>query len=328
MLLCGAVALSAMFISEHHGGPQLLYALLFGLAFHFLASHQSLRPGIDFCGRTLLRVGVALLGARIAFSQVRVLGWSTALLTIAGVLLTIGVGLVMARLLGHRREEGLISGCSVGICGASAALAVASVLPATRENERFTLLAVVGVTVMSTTAMMTYPLLTPLLGFTSAQAGIFFGATIHDVAQVVAAGMLLSGAGDTAAADNAVVVKLLRVMMLLPVVLVIAASLRKGEVPEAIALDEGPPSANVPLVPGFLLAFVALMLLNTSGVIPKAVSALASDVSRICLVVAIAAAGIKTSLADLGQLGWGPVLLVVTETVFLACFAGLGLMLL
>ena len=200
--------------------PVLLYALLFGLAFHFLWDDARLRPGIDFCARTLLRAGVALLGLRIGFDQVLALGWRTGLIALSAVALTIALGLALARWLGRPREEGWIAGCSVGICGASAALAVSSALPPTRENERFTLLAVVGVTLMSTLAMLLYPLLARTVGFSPHQAGVFFGATIHDVAQVVAAGMLLSDAGNTAAADSATVVKLFRVMLLMPVVMV------------------------------------------------------------------------------------------------------------
>lgn len=325
VLLCAMMALSAMFVSEHHGGPQLLYALMFGLSLHFLSSHPDLKPGIDFCGRHVLRVGVALLGARIGFGQIQTLGLPVAAMTVAGVVLTIGLGALLARVWGRSREAGLISGCSVGICGASAALAVASVLPATKENERFTLLAVVGVTLLSTVAMMVYPLLTPLVGFSSAQAGIFFGATIHDVAQVVAAGTMLSSPGDTTPADNATVVKLMRVMMLLPTVLVISIGFRKGSSDQSLALDGSTPTDQVPLVPGFLLAFIVLMLLNTGGQIPKRLIDVASECSKAFLVIAIAAAGIKTSFADLGKLGWWPVLLLVSETVFLACFVGMVL---
>lgn len=192
LLLCGVVALSATFVSEHYGGPQLLYALLIGLAFYFLSRDTRIRPGLDFASQTLLRAGVALLGLRITFAQVSALGWGTGALTALGVASTIGLGLLLARWLGRPVAEGLVSGCSVGICGASAALAVSSVLPQTRENERFTLLAVVGVTLMSTLAMVLYPLGVKAVGLTPAQAGVFFGATIHDVAQVVAAGIKTS----------------------------------------------------------------------------------------------------------------------------------------
>jgi uncharacterized integral membrane protein (TIGR00698 family) len=322
LLLCGVVALSATFVAEHYGGPQLLYALLIGLAFHFLSRDPKIRPGLDFCSKTLLRAGVALLGLRITFAQVTALGWGVGAMTALGVATTIGVGLLLARWLERPVEEGLVSGCSVGICGASAALAVSSVLPQTRENERFTLLAVVGVTLLSTVAMVLYPLVVGLLGWSPAQAGVFFGATIHDVAQVVAAGMMLSSAGNTAAADSATVVKLFRVMMLMPVVLLVAMAMRRtAPVSDADASD----APEVPLVPGFLLAFIVFMLLATSALVPPAVSASAGTVSRGLLVVAIAAAGIKTSFEDLLKLGWAPVAMLLAETVWIALVAGLGL---
>lgn len=325
LLLCGVVALSATFVAEHYGGPQLLYALLIGLAFHFLSRDPKIRPGLDFCSKTLLRAGVALLGLRITFAQVTALGWGVGAMTALGVATTIGVGLLLARWLKRPVEEGLVSGCAVGICGASAALAVSSVLPQTKDNERFTLLAVVGVTLLSTLAMVLYPLGVTLIGWSPAQAGVFFGATIHDVAQVVAAGMLLSSAGNMAAADSATVVKLFRVMMLMPVVLLVAVAMRRSApVADADATD----APEVPLVPGFLLAFIVFMLLATSALVPTAVSAASGSVSRGLLVVAIAAAGIKTSFEDLLKLGWAPVAMLLAETAWIALVAGLGLTLL
>ena len=111
-----------------------------------------------------------------------------------------------------------MSGGSVGFCGASEAMAISSVLPQTKENKRFTLLAVVGVTVLSTTAMVLYPFFMQLLALSPVQSGIFLGGTIHDVAQVVAAGMMIG----QEAGDAATVVKLFRVVLLMPVVLLIA----------------------------------------------------------------------------------------------------------
>ena len=159
---------------------------------------------------------------------------------------------------------------------------MSSVLPQTPENERFTLLAAVGVTLlMSILAMILYPLGAHALGLTPAQARVLFGATIHDVAQVVVAGMILSDAGNTAAADSATVVKLFRVMMLMP---------------------------------GFLLAFIVFMLLATSSMVPPALVSGASTLSSILLVAAIAAAGVKTNFEDLFKLGWTPVLMLLGET--------------
>jgi uncharacterized membrane protein YadS len=135
--------------------------------------------------------------------------------------------------------------------------------------------------------------------------------------------MMLSGAGDTAAADSATVVKLLRVMLLMPVVVLVAVVLRPA--PGSDGAADGP---DVPLVPGFLLAFVVFMLLATSALVPPAVSAAAGALSRGLLVVAIAAAGIKTRLQELLRLGWVPVVMLVAETVWIAGVAAAGITLL
>lgn len=177
-MVCVVIALAATFLSEHYGGPQLLYALLIGLAFHFLNSNANVKTGVDFCGRVLLRVGVALLGARITLTQVAKLGVETALVIVVAVALTILFGLLLAKWLKRPREEGVLSGGAVAICGASAALAISSVLPQTKENERFTLLAVVGVTVLSTLSMILYPFALKLIGLEPAQGGIFLGGTL------------------------------------------------------------------------------------------------------------------------------------------------------
>lgn len=305
-LVCAVIALASTFIAEHHGGPLLLYALLLGLSFHFLHENPQTKKGVELCGRTVLRIGVALLGARITFDQVSQLGWQVGVLIALSLVLTILAGVWWARLLGLSREEGLLSGGSVAICGASAALAISAVLPQTKASERFTLLAVVVVTVLSTVAMIGYPLLVQALELSPLAGGVFLGGTIHDVAQVVAAGMLLG----PNVADSATVVKLFRVMLLLPVVMVISFLYRRHQ-----AADQA--RNTTPLVPGFLVGFVVFMLLSSTGKLPTEVVQAASDFSRICLVLAIAAVGIKTSLEELLHLGWRPLLLFVAETLFI-----------
>lgn len=319
VLICSVIALSATFLSEHYGGPQLLYALLIGLSLHFLSLQDRTKIGINFCAKTVLRVGVALLGIRITLSQVSHLGVSVGVLLVLAVTLTICTGLLLARWLKRPIEEGILSGGAVGICGASAAMAISSVLPQTKANEHFTLLAVIGVTLLSTVAMVLYPFFLHLLQLSPVQSGIFLGGTIHDVAQVVAAGMMM---GDEAS-DAATVVKLFRVVLLIPVVLLIAFAFRKHTFQ--------PTSAEVvkaPLVPTFLIGFIVMVLISSTGAVPPAVVLVANDVSRWCLVIAISAAGVKTNLEDLKKLGWKPVVMLVSETVIIATFVLLAIFLL
>ncbi|MEF7613696.1 putative sulfate exporter family transporter [Aquincola sp. MAHUQ-54] len=309
--LTAVIALAATFVSTLHGGPQLLYALFFGVAFHYLSQDGKTKPGIEFCSRTLLRFGVGLLGARITATQIVGLGWSTALIVVAGVVTTIGAGLLLARWLGMTRAQGVLSGGSVAICGASAALAISAVLPRDKEGERFTLMVVVTVTVMSTVAMVLYPSVARVLNLPPELAGLFIGGTIHDVAQVVGAGYMLG----PATGDIATIVKLFRVAMLALVVVVVSTAFKRAR--EA-SHAEGGGKARQPLVPWFLWVFVAMVLLNSLGALGTQVQGALNDVSRGCLVVAIAALGMKTSFRQLASAGWRPFVLILAETLWLA----------
>ncbi len=253
---------------------------------------------------------------RITFEQMQSLGAGALGLTFVAVALTIVFGWVLARAAKLDAAFGVLTGGAVAICGASAALAIAAVLPKGPTHERDTVMTVVGVTALSTIAMVIYPLIAHAFGFDAHTSGVFLGATIHDVAQVVGAGYSVSAeAGDTAT-----IVKLFRVAMLLPAVLVISMLFRQS----TQASDE---AQRPPLLPGFLVVFAVLVALNSSGWVPPTLTSGLQAASRWCLVLAIAALGTKTSLGDLAKVGWKPVGVIVAETVFvgLIVLAGLAL---
>jgi uncharacterized integral membrane protein (TIGR00698 family) len=305
LIACAVVGAASAFLANHYGAPVMLFALLLGLAMNFLSAEGPCRAGIEFAGRQLLRVGIALLGLRITAAQVVALGWEPAALVAGAVAATILLSILAARLLGFDARFGLLTGGATAICGASAALALSAALPAHPMKERATLFTVIGVSALSTLAMVLYPVIARALGLPDAQAGLFLGATIHDVAQVVGAGYSIS----TPAGDAATLVKLMRVATLLPVILLAVLFTRKG----APAGAERPP-----LLPGFAVAFAALVAVNSLGWIPQPVQAAGSELSRWCLLAAIAAIGMKTQLRDLAGVGWRPVLLMLGETIFLA----------
>jgi len=248
---------------------------------------------------------VALLGVRITLDQVAELGIGPIITVVLGVILTITMGAVLARMLGLSREMGLLTGGSVAICGASAALALSAVMPRSEVQERNTILTVVGVTTLSTIAMIVYPLITAALNLSDTNAGILIGGTIHDVAQVVGAGYIISND----AGDVSTMVKLLRVAVLVPAVMVFIFLFRKSR--------KESDSEKVPALPSFLVAFVVLVLINSMGWIPPVATEVLTSMSGWCLVTAIAALGIKTSFKKLAIVGWKPVILMVAETIFL-----------
>ena len=306
VLACVVVAAASTFLSEHYGAPVMLFALLLGMAMNFLSGEGPCAAGIEFTARQVLRIGVALLGLRITVAQIAELGWEPVAIVVVSVVLTIGVSMLAARLLGFQTLFGLLSGGATAICGASAALALAAALPGHPLKERATLFTVVGVSALSTLAMITYPMLVQWIGLDPRAAGVFLGATIHDVAQVVGAGYGMS----RETGDVATFVKLMRVAMLVPVI-VFAVMFSRSRAGEA----SGP---RPPLLPWFTVVFALLVLVNSTGWLPGALAKGGSELSRWCLVAAIAGIGMKTQLKELAAVGVKPVLLMFGETVFLA----------
>jgi len=312
LMASGIVAAAATFLSQHYGAPVMLFALLLGMAMNFLSQGGPCMPGIELAAKHLLRLGVALLGLRITLGQIAALGWMPVLLVVGSVCATIAVGLLLARVSGFKSSFGVLTGGSVAICGASAALAITTVLPRHPMKERATVFTVIGVSALSTLAMVIYPMAAHLLGLSDHATGIFLGATIHDVAQVVGAGYGVS----TEAGDTATVVKLMRVAMLMPVIVVIAAVNRKhrtSDEPKAV------------LLPWFVTAFATLMLIGSMGWVPRPVEDMGNELSRWCLVIAISAIGIKTHIQELTTVGVKPILLMLGETVFLAALVAVVL---
>src|SRR5690606_27003721 len=163
-LLAAIVGLAAQGVGNHYDAPVMLFALLFGIALSFLHLRPTLQPGIDWTGRTVLRVGIGFLGIRIAFQDLFALGWVMAAVIISGIVTTIFLGVFLARRMKLRTELGILTGGAVGICGASAAMAISAVLPHHKSKEQETVLAIIGVTALSTAAMVLYPLITSFCG--------------------------------------------------------------------------------------------------------------------------------------------------------------------
>ena len=249
---------------------------------------------------------MALLGARISVELL--IGLGPGLTALVGVICTILFGLAGARLLGRGGRLALLTGGAVAICGASAAMAIAAVLPKNEHSERNLIFTALGVTVLSTLAMIAYPIITEALDLDDLATGVFLGGTIYDVAQVVGAGFSVSDqTGETAT-----LVKLIRVSMLAPVVLVFSLVIRAtGE-----AATSG--TKRPPLVPGFVVAFLTFAGVNSLGVIPQLVAEGLGELSRWMLLVAIAAVGMKTSLRRILEVGGQAITLIVAETVFIA----------
>lgn len=275
-----------------------------------LARRLDLTPGLMMAERPLLRAGIALLGLRIALGDLAHLGPETLVLVLGCVALTLAAGSAIGRLFGLPRGFSVLAASATAICGASAAMAVASVLPKGPETERQTGYVVAVVATLSTLAMLAYPAIAHFAGLPPAAAAIFLGASIHDVAQVAGAGYAVS----PAVGDMAVTVKLFRVSLLALVVAAVALAF-------ASRAQQGSRPARPVLLPGFVIAFFTLAAVRSSGAVPAGVLPPATFASNLLIGAGVVAVGAKTSVAGLRSMGWRPLAALACQTGLLCALA-------
>lgn len=301
LMVAALATMAASFVSDHYGAPLTLMALLIGLALNFLSADKRMAPGLGFASRTLLRWGIVLVGARITLEQILGLGWPSLLAVAVILLLTLLTGVVVAKAAGFDAAFGTLAGGAVAICGASAALALATTLGEKRASQAQLALVLVGISAASAAAMFFYPLIAHALRFSDNQAGFMLGASIHDVAQALGAGYSFSErAGQVAA-----IVKLTRVALLAPVLGLVALFFP----------GEGSGKAKAALVPWFVLGFFALAGVNSTGLIPAMIGKGAQTLATAFLACAVAATGIRAPMGSLLETGPRPLLVILASSL-------------
>lgn len=306
LAICVIASAAAAWFSEQYGVPIILAGLLIGLALNFVAGDRRTHEGLDAASRHGLRVGIVLLGFQVTLMQIGAMGF----VPFAGLLVVMFAAVLAAMLAARATRQsasvGLLAGGSTAICGASAALALYGVIGRQRIDQAQFTLTLVILAVASAIALATYPALADALGFSDAQAGFLVGASIHDVAQAIGAGFAIS---DPAGAQ-ATVVKLTRVALLAPLVALAALAItRLHPVPSATA------GAKVPYFPGFIVAFLALVGINSLVSLPAEVAASALIASKALLLLAVTATAIRTRTDLLLELGWRSLMPVLAATI-------------
>ena len=305
------IAIAAQFISDHYGAPAMLMALLFGIALNFLSKETYCNSGTSFSATVVLRFGIILLGMKISWHMAVQLGFTAIIVILGLVIFTIMFGIFAARLCGHGFKFGFLSSGAVAICGASAAMAISTILPRDARTEERLIFTIVGVTLLSTLAMIFYPILVEVLRLDNRLAGIFIGTTIHDVAQVVGAGFSIS----EETGEIATLVKLIRVSLLAPVIII--ASLTIQLKISKISENKVKPT----ILPVFVIAFVVMVFINSLDIVPSFIQTLSEKVSRWSLLIAIGAVGLKTSLQDVLNVGGSAIILLFFQTIFIGILA-------
>ncbi len=289
----------------------LIIAVVLGIAVgNASESVEPLRPGLAFVAKKFLRAGVVLLGLRLSISQVTELGWPTILLVVGTVSATFFGTQAIGKRLGLSRGLSLLVATGYSICGASAIAAMEGQSDAEEEEVA---VAIGLVTLAGSLAMFVLPILSQLFGLSDAQFGTWVGASVHDVAQVVAA----ASTGGAAVLSVAVVVKLTRVVLLAPIVA--GVSIHRSRERDADDSRETPP-----LLPGFVLGFLALMVLRTSGVVPVAVIDTVKIIEGILLTIALVGLGAGVRFGRLRKLGGQPLILGFVAWFLVAAVSLIG----
>ena len=314
--LAVAASATAMVLALSHLVPTvspLLIAILLGAILSNVTRLPTrVGPGLTFAGKKLLRVGVALLGLQLVFGDILGLGVGMIAVVIAIVVLGILGTMFAGHLLGLSWTQRLLVACGFSICGAAAVAAADGVVDA-KEEEVLT--AVALVVIFGTGMIPLIPLLSNAIGLGELDAGLWAGGSIHEVAQVVATGGAIGG-GALAAA---VVVKLARVMMLAPVMAAVSARQRR--------LRQTSDVRRPPLVPLFVIGFLACAALRTSGVMPDGFLASAKLAQTALLTAAMFALGAGVNFASLRKVGIRPFLLALISTAWVAGLALTGVLL-
>ena len=326
LALCALLTLAGQAISRlpgiaDAGVSPLVFALLLGIVVGNLPLKRTVegaQPGLAFATRWLLRGGIVLFGLSLTFAQVVGLGPKVLLLDALIITAVLLVGYqIGTRILGMDRETTLLTSAGSAICGAAAVLATESTI---RSKPAAASMAVATVVLFGSLAMLTYPLLYPWLGMDEGLFGVYIGATVHEVAQVVAAG---DAVGPDALA-NAVIVKLVRVMLLVPFLLVVGQWwLRQPTQEGAEEGGQGAHKAKL-VIPWFALGFIAMVGVNSVVTLPAPLHSGLVLAGQIALTMAMAALGINTRMSRLKALGVKPFLLALILFVLLVVGGGVA----
>ncbi|MGC0327345.1 putative integral membrane protein (TIGR00698 family) [Streptomyces sp. SAI-170] len=309
--------------------PLLTAAVVLGVLAAHLPRLRSVvrgaaRPGLSYAGRRLMRAGIVLLGLQLGLGDVAGIGWATVVMTLAVVMATLAGTWWLARRLGLPGDQPLLIAAGYAICGASA---IGAVGEARGSDERDAATSVALVTLCGTLAIAVLPLLQGPLGLGDVVFGRWVGASVHDVGQVVATAQT---AGD-AALGEAVLVKLMRVAMLAPLVAAVALSARRrSRAVSGPAAESGPAEPGrkrAPLVPLFIVGFLAAVTVRSTGLLPAPVLDAAHTGQELLLATALFGLGSAVDLPSLTRTGARTALLGLTAWLVVAGVSYAGVLL-
>lgn len=334
-----ATMLSQLSWFKHLSLSPLIIGILLGMLCANTFGHhlpETWRAGLKFCSKRLLRLGIIFFGFRLTLKDVTQVGTDALAIDLIMVSGTIGLGLLLGRWLKMDKETTLLTSVGSGICGAAAVLGAEATL---RSDAYKTAVAVSTVVLFGTLSMFVYPVLygQGVFALSPREMGLFTGSSVHEVAHVVGA----ANAMGKAVADVAIIVKMIRVILLVPVLLLISVGLRKttiASVASATAVSASgeqalsrettdgahcdevatpKPTAQRINIPWFAFLFLAVIALNSVLALPKEVIDSIKTIDTFALTMAMTALGCETSIDKFRQAGWRPFVLALLLYVWL-----------
>lgn len=320
ILLIGLFACAAFYIGgadffkEISFSPMIIGIILGMLYANSLRNNlpETWVPGIQFCSKKLLRLGIILYGFRLTFQDVVNIGLAGIVIDVIVVTVTILGGIWLGRMLKMDRDIALLTSVGSGICGAAAVLGAESVI---QTKPYKTAVAVATVVIFGTLSMFLYPIVyrTGILGLTPQEMGVYAGSTLHEVAHAVGAG----NAMGEVVAPIAIIVKMIRVMLLVPVLLVLAwwtavSVRRQGADSQATATAK-----RKVAVPWFAFMFLAVIAFNSFDLLPVQTVAVIEYIDTFLLTMAMVALGAETSIDKFKKAGAKPFILAALLYVWL-----------
>lgn len=294
VLLTFGMALNAKYISTFPFFSilgQLVIAIIIGMAWKATFNvAESWQPGIAFSSKKLLRFGIILLGMRLNLADIYHAGASVFVIAFIDLLFALMVVYGLTKIFHVEKKLGILTACGTAICGAAAVVAIA---PQIKANEKETAVGAAIVALLGTVFTLVYTMLYSLFGLSPTQYGIFAGGTLHEIAHVIAA----AAAGGNEAVDIAVIVKLTRVALLVPVAIIIGIWYQRSE------NGQEKKAFSLSIIPWFILGFLAMSALNSLGIVPPAIAQSIVNCAYILIAMAMAGLGLNVEIKTFKQLG-------------------------
>ncbi len=270
---------------------QLVIAIILGMAWRAAFSvPDAWQTGISFSSKKLLRFGIILLGMRLNLADIYHAGAGVFLIAFINLVFALFVVYGLTKVLNVDKKLGILTACGTAICGAAAVVAIA---PQIKANEKETAVGAAIVALLGTVFTLVYTLLYSIFGLTPTQYGIFAGGTLHEIAHVIAA----AAAGGDEAVDMAVIVKLTRVALLVPVAIVIGIMYQRRD------KEQGGKAFSLSIIPWFILGFLVMSGINSLGIVPPAVAQTLVSCAYILIAMAMAGLGLNVEIKTFKQLG-------------------------